>query len=486
LSALPRLANCIILRSVIALAGLLMLSRVLSAGSLCFEAEYANELSYPFEIAEFDGASNGLAICVDEGAGSECAFERGRSGSAVYRLQLADGGSCYVWLRVYFNSLCSNSVYVQVGTGRQTGVMSDVLRRWHWTRCGPLALKAGENLLTIGNREDGIAIDQVLLTSADTRLEPKPLTPDTIPGWGRREPIEPRVFVSSVPTGMAEPAPPDSTISHSRLQMVPLPHEMPLVLRTDAPTPLNLWIRNNAASEAKGLVELTASCPAVLTPTGKIEFHVAAEEPLKNLPFSIEALPTTPRGEHELMVSIRHPNGAIVTQRIRLLRPMQWVVSDALSWPLGSSMSATTAVEDGMLKDVPRATPEVEWHRAPEDATTRFGLLDMRKAVADKLSVVAYAYTQVRSPEAGEFLFDVRHDDAIRVWINGEVVLTSNRTSPSDMSRELAKIKLRQGVNDVLVKLSQRERYWEFGLGILTLDRKPSAVSGVEDVRLPQ
>jgi hypothetical protein len=48
------------------------------------------------------------------------------------------------------------------------------------------------------------------------------------------------------------------------------------------------------------------------------------------------------------------------------------------------------------------------------------------------------------------------------------------------MSRQLIKVKLRTGANDLLVKLSQRDRYWEFSLHVLTLDGKPAPVYGMD------
>ena len=122
----------------------------------------------------------------------------------------------------------------------------------------------------------------------------------------------------------------------------------------------------------------------------------------------------------------------------------------------------------------------VTWHAAGDDSTTPFGLLDMRRAVADKTYVMAYAYTRLVSPKEGEYCLDVRHDDMIRLWLNGEPVLTGLRAIPSDATRKLVKVHLKKGNNDIFVKICQKKNYWEFGLNVLTAEGKLAAVFGAD------
>ena len=109
---------------------------------------------------------------------------------------------------------------------------------------------------------------------------------------------------------------------------------------------------------------------------------------------------------------------------------------------------------------------------------------DMMKAVADKTYVMAYAYTRIVSPEEGEYCLDVRHDDMMRIWLNGKQAVTSLRSTPSDTTRKLVKVQLKKGNNDIFVKICQKKNYWEFGLSVLTPEGKPAAIRGADTADL--
>jgi len=163
-----------------------------------------------------------------------------------------------------------------------------------------------------------------------------------------------------------------------------------------------------------------------------------------------------------------------------VVRPFRWLVTNALPCPEPAGVEAATELEKHVARGFPGKVKGIIWRAAPEEAVTPFGLLDMRKAVADKTHVMAYAYTELDSGEAGVHLLDVRHDDMIRIWVNGERVFTSARCAPSDLTRRLVKVDLRKGRNHVLVKICQRRNFWEFDLRVLTAEGDPAQVTGSE------
>lgn len=84
----------------------------------------------------------------------------------------------------------------------------------------------------------------------------------------------------------------------------------------------------------------------------------------------------------------------------------------------------------------------------------------------------AYALITVDSAaDQNGVTMDVGSDDAIKVWLNGEVVWTNavNRTiSESNGFQDSFTINLTAGANLLLVKVSERERAWDMYAGIRT------------------
>ena len=457
---------------------LLVLPACGAAATLCFEAELANELTFPFEIVDREGASGGLALTVPEGAGDGRSFARD-TGTAICRVPLAAPGSYTAWLRVRWNGHCSNSVLVYVGK-RPRRVTSQTFGRWHWLRAGPWKLPAGAVQVRFRSREDGIWIDQIVLTSEEFKPPAGPHKATVIPADPAAERPEPSVFLTST-SGAVPPLPPtDFKLGHKGSSKVRLDRVGQCVLRSAKPGPLVVWLRNNSLAEAGGKVVLSASAPVTVRPSTEQVFRIPAGVPLQKVTFTISPGAGMPRRVHSLFVRVHHKSGKVVGQRVRLVRPYQWLVTNAVACPQSTGIETPGAVEANLARGFPGPAKGLTWRLASESAITPFGLLDMRRAVADKTYVMAYAYTCVTSAEATEVFLDVRHDDMIRVWLNGAHVFTSLRCAPSVQTRKLIKVRLKGGENHLLVKLCQAKNYWEFGAKFLTLDKRPAAADGAE------
>lgn len=141
---------------------------------ICWEAESARSVEPPMKVSSFEGAS---ATCLEipEGAGNP---PKVMAGKAVYEVDLPAAGSYVLWCRVRWNGECSNSFTVSVD-GKTPFLFGEdaTYRQWHWVRypisrtSKPLRLEAGRHTIEIRNREDGIWLDQILL-SADRRFVP--------------------------------------------------------------------------------------------------------------------------------------------------------------------------------------------------------------------------------------------------------------------------------------------------------------------------
>jgi hypothetical protein len=89
-------------------------------------------------------------------------------GGATYELQVAAAVTCKIWVRAWWEGSCGNTVCVRLGEqGKILTVGNDgTYDSWHWLEVpGTFSLEKGTITLYLLNREDGIRIDQILLTN---------------------------------------------------------------------------------------------------------------------------------------------------------------------------------------------------------------------------------------------------------------------------------------------------------------------------------
>src|SRR5262249_42741467 len=112
------------------------------------------------------------------------------------------------------------------------------------------------------------------------------------------------------------------------------------------------------------------------------------------------------------------------------------------------------------------------WKRltVPETRTGRHvALVDLHQALGAAQDAVGFAWTALRVKEAREVEFRGAADDNFSVWVNGERVLGFEEyRNGVRLDRHRFKVKLKAGVNTVLVKVCQApgdanaEPNWEF------------------------
>ncbi|OPZ31371.1 MAG: hypothetical protein BWZ02_00267 [Lentisphaerae bacterium ADurb.BinA184] len=168
---------------------------------VCLEAESAIEVTAPMlrtdiafppdgkSSAVLASSSGGRYLEIPEGAGKPP--EAG--GDATIEFTLDQAGTYTLWCRVWWLDGCGNSLGIAINGGKDFTFGQDATyKKWHWVRSPPrleqLMLSAGKHTLKLMNREDGIAIDQILLTVNPRFIpvgiekptpQPKPATPTT-------------------------------------------------------------------------------------------------------------------------------------------------------------------------------------------------------------------------------------------------------------------------------------------------------------------
>jgi hypothetical protein len=89
---------------------------------------------------------------------------------ASYALTIATPGTYYVHLRLYATGTNNNSVYAGLdgtaATGTQISVAND--SAWHWATSASFTLAAGAHAIGVWQREAGVRLDLVVVSSSAT------------------------------------------------------------------------------------------------------------------------------------------------------------------------------------------------------------------------------------------------------------------------------------------------------------------------------
>jgi alpha-galactosidase len=94
------------------------------------------------------------------------------------------------------------------------------------------------------------------------------------------------------------------------------------------------------------------------------------------------------------------------------------------------------------------------------------GFVNLAREVGRVDFAVAYAYTEIDSVHARETLLRCGSDDGIKVWLNGRVVLEKDVRRDYTAGEDEAPIYLNEGVNRLVVKITNHVAGWGFGVSI--------------------
>ena len=114
------------------------------------------------------GASQGKYLEIPEKAGNPPKLEKG---FARFEIELPADGAYILWARVWWEGECSNSFMVQIDDAAPFLLGENATyRTWNWVKypvarmTPPIRLKQGRHVLVFRNREDGVRLDQIVLS----------------------------------------------------------------------------------------------------------------------------------------------------------------------------------------------------------------------------------------------------------------------------------------------------------------------------------
>ena len=103
----------------------------------------------------------------------------------------------------------------------------------------------------------------------------------------------------------------------------------------------------------------------------------------------------------------------------------------------------------------------------------RNGMIDLTRVFGDHEMKAIYAYAVVELPQAGDALLKVGSNDGFLCWFNGEEAgrFDGGRTYGPD--QDILRVKTKEGLNHILVKITQLGGGWALGVRITDTAGKP-------------
>lgn len=461
----------------------LLLSAQAGARDLCFEAELANRIEPVMEIWEDPECSGGRAVVIRQGAGGGQARAK-PNGTAHYLLEVPRAGRYRAWLRMRWLDECSNSMVLVPPAGDQLTLTDAVFKRWHWVRSPAFVLAEGVQELVLRNREDGVGVDQLLLTTTAVPPPEGLLTPTVVPGTD--VPVqgcaELEASVAAVCPGLPAKVSRRYDVSH----LIRAPGEMPDFLPSarilpGQPVVLNLWVRNNLLRRDIEGGALLKACPELGVAPGARQPFSAAVNSLVRVPFTVTADEALDIAEHAVTFHVRS-GGVLRRKRAVLTRPLEWRIIGPFGNPADAGLEVAHPPEHETKLDATYAgkSGPVQWRTFPLTETyTTFGFVDLQHLYGQVDWAAAYARTEIEADADGDITLCVMGDDMVRVWIDNEEVVTAGASLPATLNRRVRRVRLTRGRHAVLVKSCQGRNYWEFYVGFRPVRGQRSRVRGI-------
>ena len=152
-----------------------------------------------------------------------------------------------------------------------------------------------------------------------------------------------------------------------------------------------------------------------------------------------------------------------------------WLISDPLPVPSDSTNEDMSRQQIFFEKDHFPATEIIastqsdsfvgtetsfKWHLIHSEKD----IIDLIKQLGDHAYVYSYAFTEIESSSDSTILFGLGSDDAVKMWVNGELVHSNFEGRPVTSDQDLVPAKIKNGKNTILLKIHNMQGDWGFSL----------------------
>ncbi len=158
-------------------------------------------------------------------------------------------------------------------------------------------------------------------------------------------------------------------------------------------------------------------------------------------------------------------NENIKKQATDLLATIERFEDYIVSWRLAGPYSREGRAGNQLVDESfapEKAGEDVAWKILNANAASeRPWMLDLAQALGGD-NCVAYAVTGIYSPRAQKAQLEIGADDGIKVFLNGEEIYQNNSAGPAVPGEEKVALQLREGRNQLMLKVIQHTAGWEF------------------------
>jgi HEAT repeat protein len=141
-----------------------------------------------------------------------------------------------------------------------------------------------------------------------------------------------------------------------------------------------------------------------------------------------------------------------------------YVTSWQAAGPFSQQGKGFAALFDTEFAPENKTEKNPDWRPLPASADPqRPWSMDLLKQFGRE-QCVAYARTGVYSETEQPALLEIGSDDGVKVWLNGTLVHANNTARPLTPDSDKANVKLKQGWNELLLKVTQNNLGWEFSV----------------------
>ena len=445
-------------------------------GALVFEAENFTETNYGWEAHIDPQAAGGAYLHTKEGICNGPAQLRYNVGNFYDVHSKAD----LTYLRYHFNvprtatyycygrmwttdTHCSNHLCLDFDNDSRVGSIDNRTPfRWLWTLIdnAPRTLTQGDHYINIFIHEDGIRLDQFILTPNPIDADHPPFAANVEPGHG---------------TKWDYADGPPAHLSFDLASAVISPELAPnakLVLRhlhkSKGDATLKVVLKN--AGENNADVTLLDS-EVDLTFLNELNFYP--------LSFKGIDLARLPRREYVLEAELLRDGKALVSTNVVLAKPWNWEV-------FGPGKYLSQEQRGPLDGDgAPKPDDTRTWTPFKDKSYDWFGVLDFgvqfgnNSKHAPQFQTV-YARTRITVPKDGNYLFKVMADDQMILWLDGEEIYRINDVLPVTRSARSFQHELKAGEHRIRMRINQTEGPWQAFLRIRTEDDAASEILGLE------
>ncbi|GMV82632.1 MAG: hypothetical protein AMXMBFR7_38160 [Planctomycetota bacterium] len=451
-------------------------------GAYVFEAEHFTDTNYGWEAHPDPACAGGAYLHCKEGIANGPGQTRHNVGDFYalhattdytylrYHFHLPQAGRFYLYARMWTtDTTCSNHLCCEIDSGGPDsgGLDNRAPFRWLWSGIRDEArdLAAGDHFIHIFIHEDGIRLDQFVLSPVPLKLEDERFRSNFAPGDG---------------TAWSKQAGPVVHVSFDLQSMVvtaAAPPECRLVLRrlraSEGKAQLVVTLRD---AEPSGKAQILAQGPLDWKAVGKLAF----------LPISLAQVDwaARPRREYALEATITQEGREPVRAAVPLMHPWAWEVFGPGGY-LGNDSPGPLDM-DGL----PKPGDERRWEPFAPASFDHFGVLDFGmhttgNAKHPPTQKTIYARTRLQVAQTGEYLFKVQADDQMLLWLDGREIYRHDHTRPVTRAAYTFKLALEAGEHRLRMRVNQQEGRWQASLRIRTPDDDLSTVSGIEPPHAP-